>query len=176
RMVFRQPPAGMTRMEAIAQAPPGVYLMDTGAAAVLGVRGDPIARDMINAGGAVVVNVGNMHAFAALVKGDRLYGLFEHHSHGMTAELLDRLVSRLRRGNLDPESFRSSFDGHGAAYSPDYHRDGPFDRVIITGPNRNIARSLGWYEAAPFGDMMLTGSFGLIDGVRRFDALANTTR
>ena len=174
RMVFREPPPNMTRMEAIAQAYPGVYLMDTGAAAVLGVRGDPIARGMIDGAGAVVVNVGNMHTFAALVRGDRLYGLFEHHSHGMTAALLDRLVTKLCQGTLDPERFHDEFDGHGAAYSNEYAADGPFNRVIITGPNRGIAHSLGYHEAAPFGDMMLTGSFGLLDGVRRFDTGANT--
>jgi uncharacterized protein (DUF1786 family) len=167
RMVFSQPPANMTRMESIARTIPGVYLMDTGAAAVLGVRGDPIAREHIDSSGAVVVNVGNMHTFAALVKGDRLYGLFEHHSHGMTADLLDRLVSSLRQGTLDPASFHKMFDGHGAAYTDDYIREGPFEYVVITGPNRGIAHGLSYHEAAPFGDMMLTGCFGLIEGVRR---------
>lgn len=166
-MVFTRAPESMTRMEAISNAIPGVILMDTGAAAVLGVRGDPIARGLIDRDGAVVVNVGNMHTFASLVKGERLYGLFEHHSHGMTAELLARLVNALIAGSLDPARFHASFDGHGAAYSTDYERDGPFRHVVITGPNRSIAAGLNYYEAAPFGDMMLTGSFGLIEGARR---------
>jgi uncharacterized protein (DUF1786 family) len=170
RMVFRHPPADMTRMDAIAQQIPGVYLMDTGAAAVLGVRADPVARVRLDRDGAVVVNVGNMHTFAALVKGERLYGLFEHHSHGMDAGLLDRLVSDLRRGTLDTDSFLDRFDGHGAAYTDDYAREGPFDFVVITGPNRGIASGLGYHEAAPFGDMMLTGCFGLVEGVRRSHA------
>lgn len=170
-MVFESPPDAMTRMEAIARAIPGVVLMDTGAAAVLGVRGDPIARDMIDRDGAVVVNVGNMHTFAALAKGERLYGLFEHHSHGMTADLLNRLVSALIAGELDPERFHATFDGHGAAYSADYERDGPFRHVVITGPNRAIAAGLTYYQAAPYGDMMLTGSFGLVDGVQRLGAM-----
>ena len=40
------------------------------------------------------------------------------------------------------------------------------DFVAITGPNRRIARALGYHEAAPHGDMMLAGSWGLVEGVR----------
>jgi uncharacterized protein (DUF1786 family) len=167
RMVFSVPPAGMTRMEAIAEAVPGVFLMDTGAAAVLGVRGDPIAREHIDRHGAVIVNLGNMHTFAALVKGNRLYGLFEHHSHGMSADLLGELVGALRSGELNVSGFTERFDGHGAAFSEDYVDEGPFTFVVVTGPNRAIARPLGYYEAAPYGDMMLSGAFGLVEAVRR---------
>ena len=41
--------------------------------------------------------------------------------------------------------------------------DGAFD-VVITGPRRNLMResTLRTYFAAPFGDMMLTGCFGLL--------------
>ena len=48
--------------------------------------------------------------------------------------------------------------------------DGDFD-VVVTGPRRNIFtphrpsspdRSLRPYFAAPFGDMMITGCFGLL--------------
>ncbi|MCD6033909.1 MAG: hypothetical protein K0S78_6095, partial [Thermomicrobiales bacterium] len=35
-----------------------------------------------------------------------------------------------------------------------------------TGPNRRLARGLGYHEAAPHGDMMLTGAWGLVEGVR----------
>jgi uncharacterized protein (DUF1786 family) len=108
-----------------------------------------------------------MHTFAALVRGDRLYGLFEHHSHGMTADLLGALVDALRSGELNVASFTERFDGHGAAFNEDYAREGPFSFVIVTGPNRRIARPLGYYEAAPFGDMMLSGAFGLVEAVRR---------
>ena len=41
-MVYREPPAGMTRMAAVREAVPGAWLMDTGAAAVLGSLGDPV--------------------------------------------------------------------------------------------------------------------------------------
>lgn len=167
RMIFTTPPAGMTRMESLLEAIPGAYVMDTGAAAVLGVLGDPVVAEHVNGAGAVIVNIGNMHTFAALARGERLYGLFEHHSGGMSASLLARLVAALQRGDLDPASFNTEFDGHGAAFDRAYAEEGPFPFVAITGPNRGLARSLGFYEAAPFGDMMLTGSFGLVEGVLR---------
>ncbi len=164
-MVYRDAPEGMTRMAAVAETVPGVYLMDTGAAAVLGALGDPIVAGAVRTIGAILVNVGNMHTFAVLVRGRRLYGLFEHHTGGITAAIIADLVGRLRAGTIDTEGFRRDFDGHGAALDPSYADSGPFDFVALTGPNRRIARSLGYHEAAPHGDMMLAGSYGLVEGV-----------
>jgi uncharacterized protein (DUF1786 family) len=165
RMVYREPPAGMTRMEAVLETVPGAYLMDTGAAAVLGALGDPLVATAVQSDGAILVNVGNMHTFATLVKGNRLYGLFEHHTGGITAERIEELVERLREGTIDTARFTQDFDGHGAALDPSYRDEGPFRFVAVTGPNRAIARPLGYHEAAPHGDMMLAGSFGLVEGV-----------
>ncbi|MGH2547845.1 MAG: DUF1786 domain-containing protein, partial [Thermomicrobiales bacterium] len=167
QMIFRSAPEGMTRKESLLASVPGAFVMDTGAAAVLGVLGDPIAGEAVRSDGAVIVNIGNMHTFAALVRGERLFGLFEHHSGGMSAPLLQRLVTSLQSGELDPDRFAEEFDGHGAAFDRSYATEGPFPFVAVTGPNRGLARSLGYYEAAPFGDMMLTGSFGLVEGVLR---------
>lgn len=170
QMMYRVPPAGMTRMEAIAEAIPGVWLMDTGAAAVLGALGDPKIAQAVRSEGAILVNVGNMHTFATLVRGDRLWGLFEHHTGGITPSIIGELVDRLRAGRLDPEQFSRDFDGHGAALDPAYLAGNPFPFVAVTGPNRGIARPLGYHEAAPHGDMMLTGAFGLVEGWLRATA------
>lgn len=166
RMVYTEPPAGMTRMEAVRRSTPGVYLMDTGAAAVLGALGDPVVAEAANGDGAILVNVGNMHTFATLIKGQRLFGLFEHHTGGITPEIIAALVAHLRDATLDTEHFRETFDGHGAALDPAYREVGPFRFVAVTGPNRRLARGLGFHEAAPHGDMMLTGAWGLVEGVR----------
>jgi uncharacterized protein (DUF1786 family) len=165
-MVFRQSPPGMTRMSAVLEEHPGAVVMDTGAAAVLGALGDPQVASAAQSDGAILVNVGNMHTFATLIKGRRLYGLFEHHTGGITVEIIQTLVSRLQRGNLDAQSFAEHFDGHGAAIHPEYRSEGPFTFVVVTGPNRAIAAPLGYHQAAPYGDMMLTGAFGLVEGVR----------
>jgi len=166
RMVYQEPPAGMTRMAAVRETVPSAYVMDTGAAAVLGALGDPVVARAARDEGAILVNVGNMHTFAVLLKGQRLYGLFEHHTGGITAAIIAELVARLQDGTIAPDTFRRDFDGHGAALAPAYAQEGPFRFVAVTGPNRAIARPLGYYEAAPFGDMMLTGAFGLVEGVR----------
>jgi uncharacterized protein (DUF1786 family) len=165
KTVFVDPPAGMTRMAAVAETVPGAILMDTGAAAVLGALGDPVVAQAVEHEGAILVNVGNMHTFATLIKGKRLYGLFEHHTGGITAEIIGDLVERLRGGTIDSTSFTTDFDGHGAALEPAYHEVGPFRFVALTGPNRAIARPLGYHEATPHGDMMLSGSYGLVEGV-----------
>jgi len=166
RMVYTEPPAGMTRMQAVQQTTPGVVLMDTGAAAVLGALGDPVVAEAAAGEGAILVNAGNMHTFATLVKHQRLYGLFEHHTGGITAEIIAALVTRLRDATLDTERFRESFDGHGAALDPAYREVGPFTFVAMTGPHRRLARGLGYLEAAPHGDMMLAGAWGLVAGVQ----------
>jgi uncharacterized protein (DUF1786 family) len=166
RMVYTEPPVGMTRMEAVRRTVPGAYVMDTGAAAVLGALGDPLVASAAADDGAILVNVGNMHTFATLVRGRRLYGLFEHHTGGITSRIIASLVDGLRDATLDTERFRERFDGHGAALDPAYGEVGPFSFVAVTGPNRRLARGLGYHEAAPHGDMMLAGSWGLVEGVR----------
>jgi uncharacterized protein (DUF1786 family) len=167
RMIYTEPPDGMTRMEAVSRTRPGAFLMDTGAAAVLGALGDPVVANAAATEGAILVNVGNMHTFATLLKGQRLYGLFEHHTGGITPEVIAELVTGLRNATLDTERFRETFDGHGAALDPAYRQAGPFTFVAMTGPNRRLARGLGYHEAAPHGDMMLTGAWGLVAGVQR---------
>ncbi len=166
RMVYIDPPTGMTRMDAVHRSTPGAFLMDTGAAAVLGALGDAVVEEVATTDGAILVNVGNMHTFATLLKGRRLFGLFEHHTGGITPEIIAALVARLRDATLDTDHFRETFDGHGAALDPAYRDVGPFTFVAVTGPNRRLARGLGYHEAAPHGDMMLAGAWGLVEGVR----------
>jgi len=176
RMVFSAAPEGMTRMAAVLQGLGSGIVMDTGAAAVLGALGDPVVRQKAEEEGVILVNAGNMHTFATLLKGRRLYGLFEHHTGGITPAIIADLVGGLQDGNLNPDAFREHFDGHGAAIHPAYKELGPFSFVAITGPNRAIARSLGYHEAAPFGDMMLTGAFGLVEGALMTSAASIRSR
>lgn len=166
QMVYTNPPAEMTRMASLCRQHPGIVLMDTGAAAVLGALADPVVAAAAETEGAILVNVGNMHTFATLLHGRRLYGLFEHHTGGITPAIVASLVDGLRDGTLDTARFRERFDGHGAALAPDYRETGPFTFVTVTGPNRRLARGLGYHEAAPHGDMMLAGAWGLVTGVR----------
>lgn len=162
-MVFREPPEYMLRMRAVCRALPGVVVMDTGAAAVLGVMCDPRAAEAAEDEGAILVNVGNMHTFGVAVRGRRILGLFEHHTGGITAATLSHLVERLGAGRLTDEEVHAH-GGHGAAFDPTYREIDPIRFVAITGPNRALADGLGYYAAVPHGDMMLAGPWGLVAG------------
>jgi uncharacterized protein (DUF1786 family) len=162
-MIFREPPEYMIRMKAITRDLPGAAVMDTGAAAVLGVLGDPIVAARAGAEGAILVNVGNMHTFGVAVRHDRIHGLFEHHTGGITSDLLSNLVEKLAGGTLT-EGDVELHGGHGAAFGNDYRSMAPYPFVAVTGPNRRIATGLGYHEAVPHGDMMLSGAFGLVEG------------
>ncbi len=164
-LVYRDPPACYTRMRAVQEDAPGALVMDTGPAALWGVLEDEHVAAHRDAG-LVAVNVGNQHTLAVLLRGERILGLFEHHTALMTPEKLTRLVERLRAGVLsNAEVFDDN--GHGAYIGPDYAPSSGFDFVAVTGPQRRLAEGLGWHFAAPHGDMMLTGCFGLVAAVRR---------
>ncbi|MDI3340825.1 MAG: DUF1786 domain-containing protein [Sphaerobacter sp.] len=163
-MVYRDPPPPMIRMQAVRELLPGAAVMDTGAAAVLGILGDPVVAGAVFSRGAILVNVGNMHTFGVALRGRRICGLFEHHTGGVTPAILHTLVDGLRTGQLTHEEV-VALGGHGAAFAPDYADMDPIDFVAITGPNRALVRSLGYYEAVPHGDMMLSGPYGLVEGL-----------
>lgn len=164
-MIYREPPAPMIRMQAVLDQCPGALLMDTGAAAVLGILGDERVAEQATNGGAILINVGNLHTFAVAFRGSRIYGLFEHHTGGVTPEWLSDLIVRLRAGTLTHEAVKAQ-GGHGAAFSQEFADAGPFEFVAVTGPKRHIARPLGYYEAAPYGDMMMSGPYGLVRATR----------
>lgn len=161
-MIYRDPPSYMLRMLAVARDLPGALLMDTGAAAVLGILGDPVVAEQAH-DGAILVNIGNMHTFGVAIRGRRVFGLFEHHSGGITAETLGHLVEQLQAGRLTHDDV-IAWGGHGAAFDPTWAEAGPFGFVAVTGPNRGIADPLGYHRGVPHGDMMLAGPFGLVEG------------
>ena len=158
-------PPYLTRMAASRALLPGAIVMDTGGAGLWGALEDPRVATRAEAG-AIVVNIGNMHTFGVLLRGRRILGLFEHHTHLLTTARLAALVAGLRAGTLSFEAIFAE-DGHGATFADDYRPEArAFDFVVVTGPNRVLARPLGWYEAVPHGDMMLAGPFGLIAAAR----------
>ncbi len=157
-LAYREVPPYLTRMKAVQRDVPGSLLMDTGAAAMWGALCDEAVSSHVEEG-VIVVNVGNQHTLAALVQGERVWGLFEHHTVFMNREKLAALVEALRQGRLTNEEVYGD-RGHGAFVHPQYC--GPFKFVTVTGPHRRLADGLGYHMAAPYGDMMLTGAFGLL--------------
>jgi uncharacterized protein (DUF1786 family) len=166
-LASRQPPSHFTRMAAVAEVLPGVMLMDTCAAGVRGALLDPQARVHLDHG-LTVVNVGNAHTFAALVRGDRLWGIYEHHTGLLSPEKLSDHLERFQQGRLtNNEVFDDQ--GHGCAYAPDFTASGAYAFTIITGPRRRLAQGWPGVFASPFGDMMLSGCFGLVAAFLELD-------
>jgi uncharacterized protein (DUF1786 family) len=169
-------PASMTRLKAVVASAQGInhpiVVMDTAPAAVLGATFDPnvASRECV-----IIANIGNFHTLAFRLGKRGIEGLFEHHTGFVDAEKLDSLLRRLADGTIRRQDV---FDdqGHGALIyqtRPLMLGEGEFD-VVITGPRRSIfhptqghtqlPRLRGYYPA-PFGDMMITGCFGLLSAV-----------
>jgi len=153
-------PSHLTRMAAVAAAAPAgvpLVVMDTGPAAILGARDDPAVADERTR---LAVNVGNFHTLAFAIEEERIVGIFEHHTGELTVARLERYLAQLGDGTIsNDEVFHNR--GHGAVVWP---RGGPPPAFrAVTGPRRRLLRvGSGAYYAAPYGDMMLAGCFGLL--------------
>lgn len=145
----------MTRMQAVRRQAPGALVTDTGPVALIGALCDPWVRQRAREG-IILVNVGNGHTLCFTLKGREIYGLFEHHTGALDPAKLQHYIWKLADGTLTSEEV---FDdgGHGAAV----RKPLVTDTVVVTGPNR-LRLMPDAYQAAPFGDMMLSGCFGLM--------------
>jgi len=165
KLAYLEVPPHLTRMRAVQADVPGAMLMDTGSAAIWGALCDEnVAAHQDD--GLIIVNVGNQHTIGILLRDERVWGLFEHHTVLMNPEKLAAYVDSLREGTLTNDEVYGD-NGHGAYVHPDYPGDGIFRFVAVTGPNRGMAADLGYYMAVPYGDMMMTGAFGLVAAARR---------
>jgi uncharacterized protein (DUF1786 family) len=165
---FRAPdvPPAMTRMRAVVQSaasrPCPLVLMDTAPAGVLGATLDSrvAARPRV-----MVVNVGNFHTLAFRLGPTGVEGVMEHHTGLLNLPRLETLLEALANGSLThAEVFGDQ--GHGALVlepRPLNLAEGEFG-VVVTGPRRGMMQPsrLRPHFAAPFGDMMIAGCFGLL--------------
>lgn len=154
----------LTRARAMCASAAGeghVAFMDTGPAAALGALHDErVALEDER----VVLNVGNMHLLGFHLRGRKIASLYEHHTGEVTANQVEQFTLALADGTLSNEAVFDS-KGHGA-----YHADrslvgtGLPAMVAATGPRRTKLRetALRPVFAAPFGDMMIGGCFGLL--------------
>lgn len=166
-LVFdREIPKVYTRMQAVRDSLKNSILADTGTAALLGIMADPEVQARLDQG-IMAVNIGNSHTLAAAIRGSRVYGIFEQHTGFLDLAALQALIRRFQTTELTNEEV---FDqgGHGATLHPDMSPGWEF--VVVTGPRRAMVKPLGWYEAAPYGDMMLTGCFGMLAGMGVLEA------
>lgn len=157
-------PPYLTRMKAVAQTldmDVPLLLLDTGVAAALGALQDKTIQQHDDL---IMINLGNFHTLAFRLHQRAIMGLFEHHTGRMTTDKLDDLLTRFSSCQLtNQEVFNDN--GHGCV--PMSNKDDQMPFVAATGPQRGrLAGSKTHpYMAAPYGDMMLTGCYGLIRGV-----------
>lgn len=164
-------PSIMTRLHAVVETSGDIkaplIIMDTAPAAVLGASLDPTVAANPRV---MIVNVGNFHTLAFRLGSSGIEAVFEHHTGLIDLPKLEGLLVKLADGSLKHEDVFSDH-GHGAlVYHPEpLHLTGeekPFG-VVVTGPRRNMMRGsrLRPYFAVPFGDMMISGCFGLLAAV-----------
>jgi len=165
-LLYHDVPACFTRLIDLRASIGGGPVADTGAAAVLGALFEPALRRRSAERGFTLVNVGNSHTVAFLVHQDRVHGVYEHHTGLLDAERLWGQLARFRKGLLP---FEEVFDdrGHGAMHLPLPEAAGGFADTVVIGPRRGMLEGFDAEFPAPGGDMMLTGSFGLVEGLRR---------
>jgi uncharacterized protein (DUF1786 family) len=163
-LLYQDPPEYLTRMRAVSASVPDAWVMDTGAAAILGALLDPwVTRRKQE--GVTIVNCGNEHIVAALFKANTLWGIYEHHTGLVNPGKLQDHLDRFRREELTNQEIFDEM-GHGCQVLPGAKKAGSFAHMSMTGPNRERFAGLGGHMAAPHGDMMLTGCFGLLEAVR----------
>ncbi len=125
---------------------------------------------------AVLVNVGNGHTICVVTLDGRLAGVFEHHTSAVDGPRLEDLLLRFLAGGLDNDEVRED-GGHGAVMGADAQAvDLMRLPMYATGPRRALlaGSKLPLEYAAPHGDMMLTGCFGLLHALR--DRYPESTR
>ncbi len=153
-------PAPLVRMKAAARAAGNdqpVLVMDTGAAAALGSLQDPLVARQESV---LTVNLGNAHTVAFHLEGERIRGFFEHHTGRLDGAAVISMTDRLARGVLTHDEVYGS-GGHGAAIL-EPGRGQPF--LAVTGPRQDMVKGADppLHPAAPHGDTMLTGCYGLV--------------
>ena len=160
-------PEYFTRMNAVRRQVEGEgievvpLVMDTKFASIAGMCYDEVAS---NLNSFVVIDIGNGHTTAASIENGKIQGVFEHHTSSLTGKSLERYIKRLASGEITHEEVYNDH-GHGA------HVLNPIselEKVIVSGPKRELIEktNLDWHHAAPGGDVMMTGTVGLIKTIQ----------
>lgn len=132
-------------------------VMDTKFASIAGMCYDEVAKKLNSY---IVIDIGNGHTTAATIENGKIQGVFEHHTSSLTGESLERYMKRLASGEITHEEVHEDH-GHGAHVLNPISK---IEKVIVSGPKRELIEktNLDWHHAAPGGDVMMTGTVGLI--------------
>ena len=156
-------PQYYSRMQAVRRTleKEGIYqtplIMDTKFASIAGMCHDEIASELNSY---IVIDIGNGHTTAASIENGKIQGVFEHHTSSLTGQSLERYIKRLASGEITNEEVYNDH-GHGAHVLNPISK---IEKVIVSGPKRELIEktNLDWHHACPGGDVMMTGTVGLI--------------
>lgn len=160
-------PASMTRLQTVAKGRSEIncpmVVMDTAPSAVYGACFDPVVSNLDQK---IIVNIGNFHTLAIRMNKNKIEGMFEHHTGEIDLPKLEGFLNTMADGSLKNEDIFDDM-GHGALmYAKDELKFGEHDfDIVVTGPRRSMITKeakLRPYFAAPYGDMMIAGCFGLL--------------
>lgn len=142
------------KKEGIEETP---LLMDTKFASIAGMCYDEEASKLNSF---IAIDIGNGHTTAASIENGKIQGLFEHHTSNLTGESLENYINRLASGEITNEEIYNDH-GHGAHVLNPISK---LEKVIVSGPKRELIEktNLDWHHACPGGDVMMTGTIGLI--------------
>ncbi len=159
KLLYAHVPPHLTRLVNI-QAQCGGMVMDSSAAALLGVLSIPSVEEQSHKQGILIANAGNSHVSAFLVYKGRVRGVYEHHTKTLTPAQLKEDFTEFRLGWLPSEKVAAN-GGHGCIILDLPPEAEGFPVTYITGPRREQFVSLGQL-LAPHGDVMHTGCFGML--------------
>jgi uncharacterized protein (DUF1786 family) len=142
-----------------------VLVVDTSPDAILGCLIDPAVEGLDPV---LAVNVGNGHTMAAIVSGGEVTAVLEHHTRLLDSRKMQSLLRNFADGNLSNQEVYDD-DGHGMFYLKNPPGFTNLKKVVVTGPNRRILANtdLKVHFANPGGDVMMSGTFGLVEATKR---------
>ncbi len=169
--LYGEVPAAFPRMASAAErlreqlSCPTILVMDTAPAAVAGCLADLRVAER-EGGNLLLINAGNGHTLACLLRGGKVAAVFEHHTKRLEPSPFASYLATFCRGEArDDDEYMAS--GHGLFYIAEPPGIEGLDLIAITGPNRELLEGTGLdlYYPSPGGDMMMTGPMGLVRAV-----------
>lgn len=132
-------------------------IMDTKFASIAGMQYDEVVEKLDSY---VVIDIGNGHTTAASIENGKIQGVFEHHTSNLDGKSLNYYITKLANGTLTNKEVYDDH-GHGAHVLNPLSK---LEKVIVSGPKRQLIEDSGldWHHACPGGDVMMTGTIGLI--------------
>ncbi len=162
-------PATFNRLTSIANSAAllpteGVYVMDSGMAAILGATMDHRASLKKKV---LIVDVATSHTVGAALVGGEIAGFFEYHTKDISLQRLESLLVSLADGALEHTQILKE-GGHGA-YIREAFGFQATEIIVATGPKRRLIENsrLPIHFGAPLGDNMMTGTVGVLEAIRR---------